>query len=137
MASTENIIYINILPLWRGQKKQGVRYSAAILNSMANEASQSNKTIITNYYKDEIMNDVGDLSENQYTTHMNKLCAKLSDNLLGLKTGDTVLNFGGDHSISMATVQKMYHIHPDLRVIWIDAHADINSPETSESGQIY
>lgn len=136
-TSKENTIYINLLPLWKGQKKQGVRYSAAIMNSMANEASESDKTIITNYYKDGIMNDMESLSEKEYTAHMNKISKKLSINLSGLKAGDTVLNFGGDHSISMATVQRMYHIHPDLRVIWIDAHADINSPETSLSGNFH
>lgn len=124
---------MNLLPLWKGQKKQGVRYSAAIMNAMAHEACKSDN-IVTNHYKDELLNKFDNASEEDYTSHMNKLCKKLSANLSDLKTGDTVLNFGGDHSISMATVQKMYHIYPDLRVIWIDAHADINSPETTPSG---
>jgi len=135
--SNDSTIYINLLPLWKGQTRQGVRYSAAIMNSMANEAADSNKIIITNYFKDEIMNNMEELTEEDYTCHMNKLCAKLSGNLTELKSGDTVLNFGGDHSIAMATIQKMYHIYPDLRVIWIDAHADINSPDTSPSGNFH
>lgn len=132
----EKVIYVNLLPLWKGQKKQGVRYSAAIMNAMAHEACESDN-IVTNHYKDELLNKFDNASEEDYTSHMNKLCKKLSANLSGLKTGDTVLNFGGDHSISMATVQKMYHIYPDLRVIWIDAHADINSPETTPSGNFH
>ena len=134
-GSNEKTIYINLLPLWKGQKKQGVRYSSAILNAMAHEASDT-ENIVTRHYKDASVNDMDGASEADYTSHMNKLCRQLSANLSDLKTGDTVLNFGGDHSIAMATVQKMYHIYPDLRVIWIDAHADINSPETTESGSL-
>ena len=129
-----NKIYVNLLPLWKGQKKQGVRYSSAILNAMAHDACDSDN-IVTKHYKDEFLNNIEGASEEEYTSHMNKLCKKLSTNLSDLKSGDTVLNFGGDHSISMATVQKMYHIYPNLRVIWIDAHADINSPQTTESGE--
>lgn len=131
----KNTIYVNVLPVWKGQKKQGVRYSSAILNAMAHEASDSDN-IVTHHYKDQMANNIGGTSEDHFTSHMNELCRKLSANLSDLKTGDTVLNFGGDHSISMATIQKMYHLHPDLRVIWIDAHADINSPETTESGPV-
>ena len=111
LPSDKKTIYINLLPLWKGQKKQGVRYSSAILNAMAHEAASDSNNIVTKHYKDEPLNDLNGTSEEQYTSHMNKLCAKLSTNLSDLKTGDTVLNFGGDHSISMATVQKMYHIY--------------------------
>ena len=73
-------------------------------------------------------------SEEDYTSHMKDLSRELSSGLTGMKPGDTVINLGGDHSVSMATVQTMYELYPDLRVVWIDAHADINSPETSNSG---
>lgn len=136
-VNPQKTIFVNLLPVWKGQKKQGVRYAPALLNSMANEASDSGQNIVTHYYKDEIVNEVGEITEDSYTSHMNRLYRMISENLLQLKTGDTVLNFGGDHSISMATVQKMYHIHPDLRVIWIDAHADINSPQISQSGNFH
>ena len=133
-------IYVNLLPLWKGQTKQGVRYAPPILNSMVNEVSNSDKRLVTCFYKDEDLNKVtanasDKQGEAEYLAHMNKLTKKLSQNLADYRSGDTVLNFGGDHSISMATIQKMYHIYPDLRVIWIDAHADINSPSTSPSGR--
>lgn len=106
------------------------------MNSMANEASTSGN-IVTKFYKDNLVNDLNpEAAEEEFTRHMNTLCKKLSENLSELKSGDTILNFGGDHSISMATVQQMYHIYPNLRVIWIDAHADINSPDTSLSGRL-
>jgi arginase len=42
------------------------------------------------------------------------------------------INFGGDHSIAVSTIQPLLDKYKnDLLVIWIDAHADINTMETS------
>ena len=47
------------------------------------------------------------------------------------------MNLGGDHSISIATIPPMLNKYPNLRVVWVDAHADINSPEESVSGNVH
>jgi len=44
-----------------------------------------------------------------------------------------VLTVGGDHSVGFATVTGMLDRYPNLRVIWIDAHGDCNTPLTSPS----
>lgn len=44
---------------------------------------------------------------------------------------------GGDHSIGTATVAAALEENPDTCVLWIDAHADINSPKTSELGNLH
>jgi arginase len=51
--------------------------------------------------------------------------------------GNFVLNVGGDHSIGSATVSAMRAVHEDLCVIWVDAHADCNTPTTSPSGNYH
>lgn len=43
------------------------------------------------------------------------------------------MNIGGDHSMSLATVAYTLNCFPDCKVIWVDAHADINTYEASES----
>ena len=134
--SDERKLHVNLLPIWKGQRKQGVRYGPAILNAMVHELSNS-ENIVTNYYENDPLNEIDGASEEDYTSHMNQLSQKLLANLSDLKSGDTVLNLGGDHSVSMATVPKMFQLHPDLRVLWIDAHADINTPATTESGIWY
>ena len=47
------------------------------------------------------------------------------------------ITIGGDHSISMATVGSSLKKHDNLKVLWIDAHADINTPESSPSKSIH
>ena len=42
------------------------------------------------------------------------------------------LNIGGDHSIGVSTVQPLLDKYgDDVLIIWIDAHADINTQDTS------
>lgn len=49
------------------------------------------------------------------------------------------LFLGGDHSISIGTVSGVARAAEGERtgVIWLDAHADFNTPETSPSGNIH
>jgi arginase len=47
------------------------------------------------------------------------------------------LFLGGDHSMGIATVSAMLELHDDLFVVWIDAHTDINTSETSLSNNIH
>jgi arginase len=48
---------------------------------------------------------------------------------------------GGDHSVAVGTVSGMaQHMHAQgkkLGLIWIDAHADMNTPESSPSGNVH
>lgn len=56
----------------------------------------------------------------------------------GLKKGLINVNFGGDHSIAVSTIQPMLdHYKNELLVIWIDAHADINTYEASITKNIH
>lgn len=55
--------------------------------------------------------------------------------------GTVPVLLGGDHSLSMGSVSGMArHAHEKGRplfVLWLDAHADFNAPETSPSGNIH
>lgn len=53
------------------------------------------------------------------------------------KQGKLPLTLGGDHSLALGTVSGSLRAHPDAALIWIDAHADINTPETTESGNLH
>ncbi|HSL01375.1 MAG TPA: arginase [Rubrobacteraceae bacterium] len=44
---------------------------------------------------------------------------------------------GGDHSVSIGTVSGVAGAAGRTGVIWLDAHADFNTPETSPSGNIH
>ena len=44
---------------------------------------------------------------------------------------------GGDHSQSFSTISALLKHYPNLKVLWLDAHADINTRETSYSNNIH
>jgi len=58
------------------------------------------------------------------------------------KEGRMTLTLGGDHSIAIGTVAGVAkatreRLGRETAVIWVDAHADINTPELSDSGNIH
>ncbi|MGI9056683.1 MAG: arginase [Pyrinomonadaceae bacterium] len=58
-----------------------------------------------------------------------------------LRNGEFPVILGGDHSIAIGTfsgVSSFFHEQEtDIGLIWFDAHADINTHETSGSGNIH
>jgi arginase len=67
------------------------------------------------------------------------LVAEMVDRALG--EGKFPLILGGDHSIAVGTVSgASRHFHrrgEKLGLIWIDAHTDMNTPESSPSGNVH
>lgn len=51
--------------------------------------------------------------------------------------GSFPLTVGGDHSIGMSTITAFVNAHPNGGIIWVDAHADINTPSTTCSGNLH
>jgi arginase len=47
------------------------------------------------------------------------------------------VTIGGDHSTSIATLAWTLNNFKDTKVLWIDAHADINTPDSSSSGNYH
>lgn len=68
-----------------------------------------------------------------------KLCEQVYEHA---KEGRCVLTLGGDHSIAIGSVAGTARairerLNREMALIWVDAHADINTPESSESGNIH
>lgn len=67
-----------------------------------------------------------------------EVCTKLSVKVQEvIDNGRFPLVLGGDHSIAIGTLAGLATKYKNLGVIWYDAHADINTPETSPSGNIH
>jgi len=67
-----------------------------------------------------------------------KLAVKVED---ALEDGRMPLVLGGDHSIAVGTISGLASFHRKrgvrIGLIWIDAHADMNSPDSSPSGNVH
>jgi len=70
------------------------------------------------------------------------VCTRLRDRVRGiLASGARPLVLGGDHSIAIGTVAGVAAAHRErgerIGLLWVDAHADLNTPESSPSGNIH
>src|SRR6202161_766149 len=78
----------------------------------------------------------------KYLSEIAQTCQKHADLVLkALEEGRVPLALGGDHSMAAGTVSGVaeYYRRQNQRVglIWLDAHTDINTPETSPSGNVH
>jgi arginase len=78
----------------------------------------------------------------RYLPQITATCARLAEQVAAsVEGGRFPVVLGGDHSIAVGTVSGMsQHFHKKrqkLGMIWIDAHADMNTPEVSPSGNIH
>ncbi|HJR95228.1 MAG TPA: arginase [Gaiellaceae bacterium] len=62
------------------------------------------------------------------------IAARVAD---ATERGAVPLVLGGDHSVALGTLGGLASAHGVGGVLWIDAHSDINTPETSPSGNVH
>jgi arginase len=97
-----------------GQRKSGVDSTARYLRKIFGKT-------------DFIVSVKPELSQNLIKLHKENMQASLP-----------TINIGGDHSMAIATVAASLHKYgSELKVIWFDAHADINTRATSPSGNFH
>ncbi len=82
--------------------------------------------------------DANDTSA-KYFNVIERVCEELARFVEeSVRTGGLPIVLGGDHSIAMGTLAGLTRVHsapPGL--VWIDAHSDINNPESSPSGNVH
>lgn len=78
----------------------------------------------------------------KYLPEITAACQTLADQVeAALDAGSTPIVLGGDHSIAIGSVGGLSAFHHKrgqrVGVIWFDAHGDMNTPDTSPSGNIH
>jgi arginase len=78
----------------------------------------------------------------RYLSQIAKSCTRLAAMVKrAAEKGQVPLVLGGDHSIAVGTVSGMSkHLREagqKLGLLWIDAHPDMNTPQTSPSGNVH
>lgn len=73
----------------------------------------------------------------RFLPQVTQVCQDTYDLITGsLKDGEYGIFLGGDHSLSIGTVSAVSQMGK-VGVLWVDAHADMNTPRTSPSGNIH
>jgi arginase len=73
-----------------------------------------------------------------YVEEIVRACEELASAVADVaRAGNIPLVLGGDHSIAIGTLAGLARAGKHPGVIWIDAHPDINTPDTSPSGNVH
>jgi len=78
----------------------------------------------------------------KYMKEISETCERVAGIVLQtLEEGITPLLLGGDHSVAAGSVSGLAEFYrrrnQKVGLLWIDAHSDINTPETSPSGNVH
>ena len=78
----------------------------------------------------------------KYLKEITATCTKHAELVLKtVETGKVPLSLGGDHSVAVGTVSGIAEFYrrqnQRIGLLWIDAHSDINTPESSPSGNVH
>lgn len=107
-----------------------------------NGASLGPKEILKNYNNKKLFEqdknyqkslDKDDLKKN--LDEVNKFNTELYNNII--KDNNFCITIGGDHSIAIASGLASIKKHDNLGLIWIDAHLDYNTFETTITGNLH
>jgi len=94
--------------------------------------------------------DHGDIKQSNWTSEsdpphnkfknprmVGEACKNLYDKILSIASSQFVLTLGGDHSLAIGSIAALAKVWQDLAVVWVDAHGDINTEETTETGNLH
>src|SRR6202451_2823387 len=89
----------------------------------------------------EAVDDAGP-SEAKYLPQIAASCERLGELVAqALANGKMPLVLGGDHSIAVGTVAGVSNFFRNtggkIGLLWMDAHADMNTPQSSPSGNVH
>ena len=78
----------------------------------------------------------------KYLKEITSTCTKSAELVVkALEAGKIPLVIGGDHSLAAGTVSGVAEFYrrqkKNVGLLWIDAHSDINTPDTSPSGNVH
>lgn len=80
--------------------------------------------------------NLSDRSKNKY--EVNELNEKIYKAILEkIKTGYFPITLGGDHTVAIPSSLADAKVNEDIGIIWIDAHTDYNTFETTTTGNIH
>ena len=81
--------------------------------------------------------DPGD-SNARFLQQIRATCEQIADRVReAAERGLIPVVLGGDHSVALGSIGGLASLHGPGAVLWFDAHGDLNTPETTPSGNVH
>lgn len=145
MAATRPIHIIGV-PLDLGGNRRGTDMgpSAFRIAGIGEQLARLGRTVVD---KGDIATPIPEIKgagdqRKRYVKDIARVCQKVFQSVLGsIEEGAIPIVLGGDHSLAAGSVAagaaSLRKKGKKLGLIWVDAHADMNTPETSSSGNVH
>ncbi|KMQ85606.1 arginase- mitochondrial-like protein [Lasius niger] len=128
------------VPFDKGQEKEGVARGPDAIRAAKLIDELKSLELDVQDYGDVLYdaNNIGDVNNMSHLGYVASCTSRLSKQVRQvLRDGRQVLTIGGDHSLSIGTIDGHVKEKQDVAVIWVDAHADLNTNKTSVSGNVH
>lgn len=133
------------MPLFYGCDNPGVENGAKVLrdNNLLNIFKENHKVIDMGavYIKHvDAINKYTANSKMKYLDEVIHANVGLADKVYSALENNTLpITIGGDHALALGSIAgaSKYYGNDDIAVVWVDAHGDINTDETTPTGNIH
>jgi arginase len=130
------------VPMDLGQRRRGVDMGPSAIR-YAGLQTRLQKMGLTVYEGGNVpvpvMEEVDKVPEvAHHASAIAEVCQEIHDAVRkSIDDDEVAVCLGGDHSIALGTVSAALERKGKVGVLWVDAHGDFNTPETSPSGNVH
>jgi arginase len=112
-------------PIYQGQKHFGVSLGPAFIRQVLLDQGHKFSTYPLAFQQSQLKINLNAYEELSYTVERE------------YRRQRKIFVAGGDHSLALGSIQGLLRCNPNLKVIWVDAHGDINTRESSLTGAFH
>jgi arginase len=112
-------------PVYQGQKHFGVSLGPAFIRQCLLDQKFNFKSYSVNSAQNQMHPDFEIYEELSYIVERE------------VRRNNLSFIAGGDHSLSIGSLQGVLRAEPNVKVLWVDAHGDINTRKSSQTGSYH
>ncbi|TSL75268.1 Arginase-1 [Bagarius yarrelli] len=128
-------------PFCKGQPRAGVQLGPDVIRKAGLVNKLENQGCMVKDYGNLVFEKVSNdepISGTKQPRAVGLANKQVADAVQRIKhDGYTCVMLGGDHSLAIGSIHGHAACRPELSVVWVDAHADINTPLSSPTGNIH
>lgn len=117
-----------------GANHNGIEFGYSNFISLYPKFTCNIKEICVKIVKEDFEND---FKSRKYWNTVIFNCQDLAVQINESLPNHIPIMIGGDHSLALGSIKASLNHYPDLAVLWIDAHADFNTDQTTLSGHVH
>jgi arginase len=142
---SKNVVLVSI-PEWRGAGRRGTELAPEAFKKFGlQEKLQAAGVGVSGSYQVDLSNAGSEYKEEKGVKYESEIADMVRSSFFLLRRliygGNVIVVLGGDHTVSFASVAAQVGYAEEYAMktglIWIDAHGDVHTPDTTPSGNVH